>query len=266
MSGKTTIAMVGAAMTMITARAALGQSRGNSPAFEVASVKPNRSGTMGSSISRSGGRITLENVSLRESIAFAYGIATGRDYELVGPAWLDSEKFDMIATFPPETSRDRVREMLQKLLAERFSLKTHRESRKVRSYALLVAKSAKANDKSRSLAALGMTSHLRPAAAGDDGAFIFGEGRVTARAISMPSLADRLSGPVFKLERPVVDMTGINGAYDFTLEWAPDGVAADGRPSIFTALQEQLGLRLEARETTVGILVVDRADRIPAGN
>jgi uncharacterized protein (TIGR03435 family) len=199
------------------------QSAANSPAFEAASVKSNRTGVAGGAPKRSGSRIAFDNVSLRECIAFAYGIADGRDYALSGPAWLESEHFDIAATFPPETSRDRVREMMQALLTERFHLRTHRENRTLKAYALVVAKQG---------------SKLTPASDGED-AFIFGEGHVTAHAFSMSSLADRLSGPVFKLEQPVVDLTGIKGVYDFTLEWAPDGVSADGRAgaSIFTALQ-----------------------------
>jgi hypothetical protein len=92
------------------------------PAFEVVSVKPNRSGENPSSISRSGARIMFDNVSLRELISFAYGIRVGRDYELVGPAWLDSEKFDVVGTCPPETPSDVIRQMSQRLLAERFAL------------------------------------------------------------------------------------------------------------------------------------------------
>ena len=74
--------------------------------------------------------MTLDNVSLRECIEFAYGIPTGREYEMSGPGWLDAAKFDLAATFPAETSRDHVREMLQALLADRFGLKIHFESRK----------------------------------------------------------------------------------------------------------------------------------------
>jgi uncharacterized protein (TIGR03435 family) len=245
-------AVLCAILAMTASFAASGQSVTNSPAFEVASVKPNRTGVTGSALKRSGSRIAFDNVSLRECIAFAYGIADGRDYELSSPAWLDSEKFDIAATFPPETSRDRVREMLQTLLAERFHLKAHRENRTLKAYALVVAKRG---------------SKLTQASDGED-AFIFGEGHVTARALSMSSFADRLSGPVFKLEQPVVDMTSIKGVYDFTLEWAPDGVSVDGHAgaSIFTALQEQLGLKLEVREIAAGILVVDHADRVPTGN
>jgi uncharacterized protein (TIGR03435 family) len=226
----------------------------NSPAFDVASVRRNDTGINGSSISRSGGRITLDNVSLRECIMFAYSIPTGREYALVGPGWLDSEKFDIVATFPSATSRELVRMMLQNLLAERFSMKAHQESRNVNAYVLVRAKGGPK---------LGQSPGND-----DDGAFTFQEGRVTCRTISMESFADRLSGSVFHLDRPVIDKTGIVGNYDFTLEWAPDGAPPDQRsgPSLFTALQEQLGLRLEARKIATGILVIDHLDRVPAGN
>jgi uncharacterized protein (TIGR03435 family) len=229
------------------------QSTTKSAAFDVASVRPNTTGVNSSSINRSGGRITLENTSLRECIAFAYGIADGRDYELSGPDWLDGKKFDIAAIFPPETSRDRVREMLRALLAERFGLKTHTENKKLQSYALVIAKRG---------------PKLQAGVAGSDGAFTYAEDHVTVRAFSLQGFADRLSGPVFKLDRPVVDMTGIKGVYDFTLNWAPDGALADGHSgaSIFTALKEQLGLKLEARKIVFKIVVVDHVDKDPSIN
>jgi uncharacterized protein (TIGR03435 family) len=87
--------------------------------------------------------------------------------------------------------------------------------------------------------------------------------------MSMQALANRLSGPVFKLERPVVDETGIEGIYDFTLVWAPEGASSDttaSAPSIFTAIQEQLGLKLEPRKIIVPTLIVERVERIPSAN
>jgi uncharacterized protein (TIGR03435 family) len=223
------------------------------PAFDVASVKPNRIGSRASSTSHSGGRVALDNVSLHEAIEVAYGIPTGREDELSGPAWLASDKFDIVATCPPETSRDRVREMLQTLLAQRFGLRTHRENRRVKGYALVAAR--------RRLAL-----HLAPSGAEEN--LTFGDGRIIARAMSMRALADRLSGSIFKLGRPVVDMTGIEGVYDFTLRWATDTapVGADAPPSLFMALEEQLGVKLETRELTVTVLVVDHAERAPTGN
>jgi len=213
--------------------------------FEVASVRRSLSATTESSLSRSGGRVTANNVSLRELIAFAYAIPTGRDYELSGPSWLETAKFDLSATFPAESSRDRVREMLRTLLGERFHLKTHAETRQLDSYALIVPKTGpKLSVKSR----------------GNDEAFVFGKDHVTFRAFSLAGLADRLSGPVFKLDRPVVDMTGIKGSYDFSLNLAPD------EATIFTALQEQLGLKLEPRKIPFRIVVVDHAEKDPDGN
>jgi uncharacterized protein (TIGR03435 family) len=221
--------------------------------FDVASIKPNRSVSRAGSTGRSGGRVTFDNVSLREIIEFAYGIPPGRGDELVGPAWLDAEKFDIAATCPPETPREGVLEMLRTLLAERFGLRTHRENRSVTGYALIAAKRGPS---------------LRPAARPAEENLTFGEGRLTASRMSMSSLAARLSGPIFNLGRPVVDLTGISGAYDFTLRWTPDGVTAttDAAPSIFTALEEQLGLKLDRRELTVSVVAVDHAERVPTGN
>ncbi len=215
------------------------------PAFDAASIRKNLTETNNSSINHEGGRLTLTNTSLRDCIAFAYNIPTGRDYELSGPAWLDTEKFDVMATFPLETSRERYREMLQNLLADRFGLTTHFENRKLKAYALVVAKHG---------------SKLQANTNGAEGAFIFGEDHITGRALSITYLADRLSSPTFKLDRPVVDSTGIKGAYDFTLNWGPNG------PSIFTSLEEQLGLKLQPRQVSFRILVVDHVDRDPTPN
>jgi uncharacterized protein (TIGR03435 family) len=222
--------------------------------FDVASVKLNTSETNSGKIDSSdSSRITIENTSLREIVFFAYGIAWGKDYAVSAPAWLDAEKFDIVATHPAETSHDGVREMLQTLLSERFGLRTHHESRKLESYVLLVDKHG---------------AKLHANTDGAEGAFIWGEDHLTCRAIGIAGLANRLSGPVFKLGRPVVDMTGLKGPYDFTLNWSSDAALAEGHsgPSVFTALEEQLGLRLVARKTTFSILVIDQMDRVPTGN
>jgi uncharacterized protein (TIGR03435 family) len=216
-------------------------------AFNVASVKLNTSGTNGGSDKISGSRIAIENESLRMIVFFAYGIPWGRDYQLSGPAWLDAEKFDIAATFPPGTSLDLVQEMLQELLSERFGLRAHRENRKLESYVLLVDKHG---------------AKLQANTTGAEYGFISGEDHMSGRAIRVADLADRLSGPVFKLGRPVVDMTGIKGTYDCTLKWSSEAESA----SIFTALQEQLGLRLEARKTAFSIVVIDHMERTPTGN
>lgn len=227
-------------------------------AFDVASIRPNRSGLSESSIGRSGGRISVRNVSLREIIAFAYDIPSDRNDELIAPAWLASENFDIEATCPAETSRELVTRMMQTLLTERFGLRTHRENRKTDAYALVKTSRVRLLHPSSSAADQSL-----------DASFTYSEGRVTGRAMSMQALANRLSGPLFKLRRPVVDETGIEGVYDFILAWAPEGAPSDAAasaPSIFTAIQEELGLKLEPRKITVPALVVDRIERIPSAN
>jgi uncharacterized protein (TIGR03435 family) len=249
-------ALVLAALGIFACDGMFAQSTTKPPTFDVASVRPNLTGVNGSSISGSGGaggRITLENASLKECIFFAFDIPWGRDYELSGPVWLDEEKFDIAATFPPGTPRDRIHEMMRTLLADRFSLKIRYENRKLEAYVLVLGKRG---------------PKLEPGSTGTDGAFIWGDGKLTARAISMSGLADRLSGPVFKLDRPVVDMTGIKGVYDFILKWSPDDapVSASSSASIFTALQEQLGLKLETRKISARTVVIEHLEKVSTGN
>jgi uncharacterized protein (TIGR03435 family) len=233
-----------------TAAPMLSQSVGRDASFEVVSIKPNRSTESSSSISRSGGRITFANVSLRELISFAYNIAIDRYYELIGPGWLNSEKFDVAATCAPNTSSDAVRQMSQSFLAERFGLAIHRENKSIKAYRLVVAKNG---PKLRS-------SNI------EDPSFTFGDGHVAARGLSMASLADRLSGNVFKLDRPVIDRTGIKGVYDFDLNWSSGDVTDSSQPSIFGALQEQVGLKVETGSVRVSVVIVDSVKRNPTVN
>jgi uncharacterized protein (TIGR03435 family) len=130
-------------------------------------------------------------------------------------------------------------------------LKTHQEDKTINSYVLVVGKHG---------------PRLPAVSTVTDEAFIWGDGKLTARGISMSSLADRLSGPPFKLNQPVKDVTGIKGIYDFVLSWAPDDSVVDGHDSIFTALQDQLGLKLEARKIVSQILVVDYVEKVPTEN
>jgi uncharacterized protein (TIGR03435 family) len=137
--------------------------------------------------------------------------------------------------------------MLQNLLADRFQLKLHRESKDAPIYALVVAKNG---------------PKLKESAPGAQGSIGMSQGNLSARGVPVAALADQLSGPVFQLGRPVIDRTGISGIYDFTLDWASD----DSAPSVFTALQEQLGLKLEAQKGSVEVLVVDSMERKPSAN
>jgi uncharacterized protein (TIGR03435 family) len=215
------------------------------PAFEVASVKADASETGVDRIDISKGNVIIQNVSLRRLISMAYGIPDSRQYLLSGPDWLESEHFDISAKYNPAIKDADVPPMLLSLLTERFKLATHRETRQISGYALVVGKNG---------------SKLRPAASPRPFAnFRAQSGHAEGTSVSMSDLADRLSRASFQLDRPVVDFTGLTGRYDLTLDWAPTD-------SIFSALEEQLGLRLEARKMPLEVLIVDHADKVPAAN
>ena len=219
--------------------------------FDVASVKANKSGLFASSLERSGGQLTLRNASVRECIELAYGILD-KHYALSGPTWLDSDRYDIVAKASATTPRDRLLLMLRKLLADRFNLNVHREKRQVRVYTLVAAR-----DGPKMKAASGVRSN-----------FAFGPGHVAAAELSMAEFADRLSGPVFQLGLPVIDSTGLPGTFDFTLDWSSGDTAAEAiaKPSLFTAIEEQLGLKLRPAKSQIDIWVVDHAERVALEN
>ncbi len=223
------------------------------PEFEVATIKPNPAEGGPSSVRATQNEVILENTSLRKCIATAYGIGEDRDYALVAPDWMRFAKFDVIAKFAPGTPRDQLMLMLQNLLADRFKVKLHRESRQLSVYALVVTANG---------------SKLRESAPGTPGQISMGGTHITGRGAPMQSLADHLSNAALQLDRPVIDQTGLKGNYDFTLEWTADTVVAPDAvaPSLFTAVQEQLGLKLEARKAPVEIIVVDSAEKSPTEN
>jgi uncharacterized protein (TIGR03435 family) len=219
--------------------------------FDVASVKANKSGVFASSLERSGGQLTLRNAPLRECIELAYGILD-KHYALSGPGWLDSDRYDIVAKASPTTPREQLLLMLRSLLADRFNLKVHREGRSVRVYALVVARGG-----SKMKAASGVRSN-----------FTFGTGHVAASELSMAEFADRLGGPMFQLGIPVIDSTGLPGTFDFMLDWSSDDVAVqpNAKPSLFTAIEEQLGLKLRPAKSTIDIWIVDHAERVTVQN
>jgi uncharacterized protein (TIGR03435 family) len=223
------------------------------PAFEVASVKQNRSGELSISIrQRPGGGFIAHNAPLRMLLTHAYNI---KPHQLSGlPAWTSDARFDIEAK-ADGASPAQVRQMLQTLLAERFRLAAHRETREQPIYTLVVAKGGPRLRESKA-----ETTQM-------DGK---GPGQIAAEKVPMAMLARSLQNI---LERSVVDETGLTGEYDFELNWLPDRLAeprpgdeprpADiSGPSIFTALQEQLGLRLQAAKGPVEIVVVDRVERL----
>ena len=233
----------------LTQSAALAQSAGARPAFEVASVKPNTSGTRHSHTQTSASRLSMTNVTLQRCIENAYNI---KSFLLSGPGWLDSERFDITAKVPAGSSEREFGAMLQTLLADRFKLAVHREPKTLSGYALLVGKGG---------------PKLQEVAAGQKSSMNSENTKLTAQSASMVKLAEFLAGV---LDGPVVDMTELAGAYDFNLEWVSDESTATAGgpagPSLFTALQEQLGLRLRSQKVPVEILVVDHAEKVPKEN
>ena len=224
--------------------------------FEAASIKPNRSGSTSSSSHGTKGLIRMENVSLKKGILMAYGIPDDRDYALSGPSWLETERFDIVARFPGETKQEDVRKMLQNLYAERFHLALHPETRQLQTYVLVVAK-----DGPKIKPVEGGSSQTNGRA-----------GKLEATRTTMDKLANLLTRI---MGQPVVNATGLAGAFTFTLEWTPDetqrGGPSDAPPpvaglSILSALPEQLGLKLEGKKAPTEVLVIDHIDRAPTEN
>jgi len=221
------------------------------PEFEVASVKPNHSGFGNSSTNATQGRITIENQSLKQLIERAYNV---RDFSFSGPAWLDSERFDIAAKPPDGTPPSQFLPMLQTLLIERFQLSTHRKQETKSGYALMLAKA---------------DARLEKAPDGQSSSTSSGRGTMKATATSMAYFADMLAR---ELNQPVQDNTGLTGTYNLKLDWSPDAPPSDSAkdlpsgPSLFTALQEQLGLKLHAQKVVVEVLVVESARKVPTEN
>jgi uncharacterized protein (TIGR03435 family) len=249
--------------------------------FEVASIKPNTSGATSMKFPfPSGGRFNGTNVNLKTLITFAYGV---QGFMLEGaPGWLSSDRYDITAkAAESNVSIAQVREMLQSLLADRFHLAAHRETKEVPVYTILEAKNGSKLEESRPGSCVD-GNMPRPAANQPQpivcGSFFTGPSSLDVRKMSLTQIASTLS---IVLGRTVVDKTGLTGTYDFHLEFAPDETVnlVVGRsagpddndpdrsgPSIFTALQQKLGLRLESQRGPGEVLIIDRIERIPAAN
>jgi bla regulator protein BlaR1 len=243
--------------------------------FEVASIKPADPDARGTSIQfMPGGGLKMTGIPLRGMITFAYDV---RDFQVSGGAgWVGNERFDVMAKADRtavdgpvdfaamndsqrKTVRDQIGERLRALLADRFQLAVHKETKEQPIYALVVSKNgAKLQETKEAGSRQGMSMN---------------RGRLQAMGAPIEMLGQTLSNVT---GRPVVDKTGLTGKYDFVVEWTPDiadarqqgfgnGVTepapAPGGPTIFTALQEQLGLKLESQKGPVENIVIDRAEK-----
>jgi uncharacterized protein (TIGR03435 family) len=230
--------------------------------FDVVSIKPNLSGAEGGSIRLTpGGRLVAQNASLRQLITTAYDV---RDFQLFGgPSWMASERFDIEAKAAGNPTQDQISQMLQALLADRFSLTVHREKKEVPIYRLTVAKggSKLPPAKAECTPMVPPPAKFDPATLRPCGGFNSNVGMMLGGAVSTTKLAASLSRT---LGRTVVDETGLSGSFDVSLHWTPDAqpqTANSSDPDFFTAIQEQLGLRLESGRGPVEVLVVDQAER-----
>ncbi|MES1256950.1 MAG: TIGR03435 family protein [Acidobacteriota bacterium] len=234
-------------------------SPGRAQVFEVASVKANKAGDAGGegatreSVSHSPDSLTMRNVTLKTCLRWAYDVA---DYQIAGPGWIGSHRYDILAKAATPASPEQLRVMLQALLASRFKVTLHREKKELPVYELVVARASpklvRAED--------GGDSSMRP-----------GDGDLVFQNYSMAEFADRLPGIPFRVDRTVVDRTGLPGAWNFKLKIADNAAAmksgfehADG-PAVFDVVR-QIGLRLDARKDLLEILVLDSAEKIPLEN
>ena len=284
-----------AGVALLVTATALCQSNGKRPEFEVASIKPAPPPTAnGMRIMMGGdpGRVNMSNISIKDMMRQAYQV---KEYQISGPDWMNSVRFDVVATIPPNTPKEDVPLMWQSLLADRFKLTLHREKKELPVYALAVGKNGPKLKESE--------NQDVPVVAGPPGGGLFsgggrgmvmmGRGRLTANRSTVANFAELLSR---QMDRPVVDQTEIKGLYDFTLEWTPDerqrmqfmpgmpapppGAGGEERaqraggsegtppsgPTIFVAVQEQLGLKMEAKKSPVEILVIDHVEKAPTEN
>lgn len=245
------------------------------PTFEAATIKPNHSADGGSYVKLPGATVTLTNMTLKRAILSSYQI---RDFQLSGgPGWLDSDRFDIEAKAAPDASMDQKRVMLQNLFKERFRLALHRETKDLPTYNLVLAKGGLKIQALKEGACIKpdiTKPGLAPGKTLQDycGGMGTGPAMMQAGSATMPEIAVMLSSLV---GRTVVDKTGVPGQFRFQMNFAPvtasaaqpadaADAATDG-PSIFTALQDQLGLRLESSKGPVEVLVVDHAEK-PSDN
>ncbi len=216
--------------------------------FEVASVRITKADNGISGISVKGDRLIGNNMSLLSYIRRAYGVG---EFQVTGPEWIRSDGFDINAKGPDGSSADDLMPMLQRLLEDRFKLVTHRDSKVIAVYEMRVAPGGLKVKESSGQGNLAAEQRA---------------GRLGVRGASMARFAEVLTR---ETDRPVMDRTRLTGIFDFALEWTPDlereAGAVDVR-ALFTAVQEQLGLKLQPNRAQVGVLVVDSAERVPAEN
>lgn len=275
---------VGACLAVLTAVGLCGQSGTKPLTFEVASIKPSGADFHRVMIQiQPGGGLRTSGTTLKMLLSQAYDV---REFQISGgPGWINTERYDIMAKAEDaavsdnaddlrkmtdeqrRTVGEQMRERLRALLAERFQLTIHRETKEQSVYALVVAKGGPKLQQSEAKEGTGPRGMMR-----------MGRGEFSGQGVALQMLTQSLSS---QLGRPVIDQTGLKGNFDFKLEWTPDPGQSGGGPfggapppgadappppdpngpSVFTAVQEQLGLRLESQKGPVEMLVIDRVEK-----
>jgi uncharacterized protein (TIGR03435 family) len=268
--------------------------------FEVASVRPSAppvAGQVNVGLHVDGAQVRYTYLSLREYIRLAYQV---KDYQVSGPDWLAGAHFDIVAKLPPGSNREQIRKMVQALLVERFRLTTHTSTKDFSVYALVAGKGGirlkespldpeaenpDGGGKPASNVVASAGGGPTSVSLGRGASFTYGNNRLEGRKLTMFQLTDVLAR---FLDRPVVDMTGSKGTYDFMMEVTPEdyrvmmirNAIANGMTppphamklledatdsSVFAAI-EALGLKLESRKTPLKLLVVDHIEKVATEN
>jgi uncharacterized protein (TIGR03435 family) len=290
-------AIRGVVLTAVGCIAIFGQSPAARPEFEVASVKPSvESANAMANVSRGlhidGAMVNINGMPLKWYIHYAY---TAKESQVSGPDWLSSERVDVVAKLPAGATRDQIPAMMQALLADRFKLTLHRDSKEFPVYALIVGKGGAKIKESpldpdtddgpgKANVDVNVTGGDRGATVslGKGASIAFEAQRLVAKKVTMVYLVDSLARFV---DRPVVDMTGLKGTYDLTLDYNLDDVRAlilssappgtplpprqadvgDAGVSLMDSLQA-LGLKLEPRKAPLDMLVIDHLEKTPTAN
>jgi uncharacterized protein (TIGR03435 family) len=282
--------MIGRLLLLASLAAPVLAAQGTTPVFEVAVVRPSPpNAQVAFRTPIAGGQLTATGRSVTDLVKFAYGLLL--DAEVVdGPAWVRTERFDVVASVEKGKTYDQVRLMMRALLAERFKLATHADTREMSVLSLVRsersgtfgAKMQRASSECRRVLGLngeemplpplaknGSPPNPAPSAPSRCGA-MYAPGHISTREVTMGQFARGLSQV---LGRPVVDDTGLSGYFDLDVEFSRDlALNADpaasnrsdddlSRPTIYTALQEQVGLRLASRRAAISVLVIDAIER-----
>jgi len=227
------------------------------PSFDVATIKLSDPASHRQGINSRGNHVGAQGQTLKSLMMFAYAV---HGNQIVGgPSWMSDDKYDIdgIADLPGEPDLKQMQEMFRKLMVDRFGLQFHPDNKEMTYYAIRVTRGGP------KLGNRTTDPDPRPDQTGN------GDAKGMTMKFTNNSMSDFRLGMQYFLDKPVVNETGLDGRYDFVLKWVPDdlkgAVDGDGPPSMFTAIQEQLGLKLEVAKGPVDVMAMDRVTR-PSAN